>query len=189
MKRLLLLDINGVLCRKVDSKYEGPVDLELTSYKIIYRPGYEKFLAECYERYDVGYYSSTTYKNADGILRAMLTKKQRDSTVCFWYRDRTCLDPDWGKSISNHDSWDGDLTTTQITKFSTVKYLSTIWQNPVINYNRVYSENNTIICDDSSIKLRFNNRKNCLLIDSFVDDNDTILETFIDNVAARFENL
>lgn len=186
-RQLLVLDINGLLCRKVKKYSEEhiQVDLQLQSYGVKLRPGYRKFLTRCYTKYDVAFFTSTTQRNAEIILKKLLTKKQFKQVKFVWYRDRTYLDPDWyafGESachqkhsyeISAHPSWEFEnFQEEQIQKHSTIKHLSAIWRNPIINAERKYSEKNTLICDDSYMKLRLNPRSNCLPILPYVKDEE-----------------
>ena len=67
MSRLLVLDINGVLCYKSNQHF-------------ILRPFLKDFLKECYSKYDIGFFSSTPKDNVYKILNFMLTKEQFKKT-------------------------------------------------------------------------------------------------------------
>lgn len=190
MKRLVIFDINGFLCRKVPKDYEGPVDLELTHYKVILRPYCKQFLDDCYEKFTVGFLSSATYKNAGPILDLLLTPEQQKLTLFKWFRDRTSLEPD-EEEISCDKSWDlSDFLDLQIEKHSTVKYLSSVLDCPSLNEGRPYSLNNTLICDDSASKLRFNPKSNCVLVEAYTgQENDDFLSTLANELERRFEQL
>lgn len=209
-KKLLLLDIKGVLCRTVDPE-EDLVDLKLGRYNVIFRPGCREFLAKCYQHFTVGFMSSTTYKNAGPILEALLTKEQQKKTLLKWFRDRTSLDPNWelwnmeklypeneiwivrsgeeeSRRISSHQSWsDFPFAGIQIKQHSTVKRLSSVLESPSVNEKRIYSWRNILICDDSAEKLRFNPKLNCLIVPSFVGGDDTVLENLFDQIQHQFE--
>ena len=191
MKRLAIFDINGFLCQKVPKDYEGPVDLELQSYKVILRPGCGEFLSQCYERFTIGFFSSTTYKNAGPILQELLTQEQDKATLFKWFRDRTSLDLDWMREISSDPSWQLDLFVgMKLEKHSTVKRLSSVLETPFLNDDRIYSLKNTLICDDSAEKLRFNPKANCLVVEPFTGErDDTVLSTLVDEIDRRFSQL
>jgi len=186
MMKLLVLDLNGLLFSKVQDKTNA--DLMLNAYGVMFREGYKEFLESCYSQYRVGFYSSTTQQNAWAILDKMLTKSQRKKTVFFWCRDRTILDPDWNEDQFSFDqSWDeSEFLKDEIVRHSTIKLLTHIWNNPIINCERRYSEKNTLICDDSSLKLRLNLRKNCLIAEPFPEE--TLHEVF-DRIQVSFEEL
>src|SRR5579864_8673580 len=154
MRHLLLLDINGVLCRKIEKNHTAdgnsngsPSVLRLGSYDVELRPGARDFLTNAYNRFTVGFFSSTTYRNAHQILDALLTKEQKAKTCCFWYRDRTRFDPD-----------------ADANSFDTIKLLDDIYQNPVVNEHRIWSNGNTVLIDDSFKKNRFNRTENFILV-------------------------
>lgn len=150
-ERLILLDLNGVLCRKITS---GPMPenaFDLRAYAVEPRPGVTEFLEFCYSHYAVGFFSSTTFKNADPILKKLLTPEQYKLSTIKWFRDRTRFDPD----NTNHE---------------TVKVLKDLFENPVTNYDRVWNETNTLLIDDSEQKTRFNSKGNVLLVKSYTGD-------------------
>ena len=192
MKPLLVLDINGVLCRKVPKDYKGPTDLDLSGYKVILRPGCREFLEKCYQNFTVGFFSSTTYKNAGPILGSLLTPEQDKTTLFKWFRDRTSLDPNWtlgpdGRRVSSHHSWGSDISLPQIKlkDHSTVKRLTSVFESPFINRDRTFDWTNTIVCDDSIEKLRFNPRSNCFVVPSFVE-HDNELDTLFERIEGQF---
>ena len=196
-KPLLLLDINGVLCIKItkleynkiikdntDAFSEMKV-IKLLSYYVVVRPGCYEFLDFVYTNFDVGYFSSTTQKNARGILNSVISQEQEDETKVFWFRDRTHFDPDSG-SIQGVNY----ITNTSATVFDTIKLLSDIYDNPILNHRRQYNGGNTILCDDSERKTRFNNSNNVIIFPKF-DGNkdDVVLFEMMDIISERFEML
>ena len=147
VKPLLILDISGLLCCKV------PLENSHKS-KVILRPHVRQFLEACYATYTVGFFSSTTFKNANAILKGLLTTEQESQTLFRWYRDRTQFDPEYP-------------TNRFIKVYDTVKYISDVLNNPLVNMNRLYNYQNTIICDDSLHKVRFNPKANVVLVPKF----------------------
>lgn len=178
--RLLILDINGVLCCKVskDSKIGDALELlVLNAYTIIMRPGYREFLDFCYKNYTVAFFSSTTYSNASVILEKLLTHEQKSATAFCWFRDRTHSDPDYQKdsNIRIHD---------------TIKILSDVFDDPTVNAEHKYHSRNTLLCDDSKTKNRFNNSNNVVIFEPFIGEkNDKVLYEMMDVLSQRFVNL
>ena len=170
-KKLIVLDIFGILCCKVMydkcpkqdavtfAEENGMEHITLNVYSVFIRPYVRQFLDHCYDYADVGFFSSSTEPNSIAVLRSVLTDEQQEKTRFFWYRDRTKLDPDYGKDF-------------EITNYDTVKILADIFQSPYVNRYRCYDEYNTIICDDSPRKMRYNDQSNVLLIPSFDIDNE-----------------
>lgn len=196
-KPLLLLDINGVLCIKItkpeynriikdnDDAFSEMKVIKLLSYYVVVRPGCYEFLNFVYTNFDVGYFSSTTQKNARGILNSIISQEQEDETKVFWFRDRTHFDPDSGfvEGVNY-------ITGVPSTVFDTIKLLSDIYDNPIINCRRQYNDGNTILCDDSEKKTRFNNSNNVIIFPKF-DGNkdDAMLFEMINTITERFEML
>ena len=180
-RHLLILDMNGLLCRKIykpDYDEDNPVSdqyetLELDKFYVYIRPDIKPFLEKCFELADVAFWSSTTYYNAKHIIDHILTKSQQSNAVFKWYRDRTKLDPSYG-------------TDPNIKESDTIKDLNDVWNSPVINGNRIYNSSNTIICDDDSQKVRLNNEDNVIVIDTFdpwVSKYDnTVMDDLIDKI-------
>ena len=175
--RLLLLDINGILCCKKTKNFISKDMLELKSYKVQTRPGCSEFLDFCYNNFSVGFFSSTTRKNAEAILSLLLTSQQRQNTILMWFRDRTHLDPDVIKDST-------------IFYYDTIKKLQDIFDNPVINEKRKYHSGNTILVDDSIAKTRFNDPKNIVICESFDgNQDDKVLYEIMEILPERFERL
>lgn len=184
--QLLILDINGLLCNKVmppkAGEPETPIPeglevLQLDYYKVVLRPGVREFLARCYDEFTVGFYSSTTFPNANAILEVLLTDEQKKATAFRWYRDRVRFDPAYGSGI-------------EVDKHSTVKRLEDILENAVVNWHRRYNWYNTILCDDSQKKTRFNPNHNVVLISKFENDpSDQTLIGVMPIFLRAFENL
>ena len=163
-KRLIILDINGVLCHKyfvgklngkeISKLKDLPFEqITLRSFIVFVRPHAYKFLDFCFENFDVGFFSSTTYQNAWSILEKLLSKEQQKQVKFYWYRDRTRLDPEYPK--------DG------IENFDTVKKIKDILESPIVNRNRDYTNRNVVLIDDSEDKTRFNDKKNIYTIKPF----------------------
>lgn len=159
-KRLIILDVNGLLCRKIlksdqcnsQSKNISPKRLlntyeviDLNKYIVVIRPGVRKLLDECYSYGKVAFWSSTNQVNAEPILKHILTEEQYENALFKWYRSKTRPDPD-------------------TSKFATVKVLDDLFETK--EYTE-YGFHNTVICDDEEKKLRFSPRSNSLVFPSF----------------------
>lgn len=157
MNKLLVLDINGLLCKRIDKEtlYDHKLKcIKLHSYNVILRPYYKEFLHHCYANYHVAIFTSGKQSNTKIILNALLTKEQINNTVFVWCRDRNRLDPDFNTDIFT-------------TNFDTIKCLQDIYDNPIVNEYRIYNASNTLLLDDSYRKCRYNNPNNFLICNSF----------------------
>lgn len=177
--RLIILDINGLLCWKFFSekypqeqviKMAKDLKMEyiiLEKFVVFIRPKVRIFLDFCYEYADVGFFSSTTHLNGYSILDKILTEDQRKKTKFFWYREHVKLDPEFGikPEIKQHD---------------TVKILTDVLASAQINHHRLYSYYNTVMLDDDLNKIRFNSMQNSHLVKSF--NLDEIINSYLDHV-------
>lgn len=150
-KKLVILDIKGILgieVEKGNTVRQGT--LKLASYDFLPRPEVATFLSNLYKDYEVAFFSSTTEKNAFLILKEILTRDQMKKTLFFWYRDRTHLDPNPGAL-----------------PYETVKLLDDVFTSPIVNKERKWSKNNTILVDDSAVKTRFNDDANLIILPTY----------------------
>ena len=184
--RLLILDMNGLLCRKIfENNYDedNPASdqyekVDLEQFHVFIRPDIKAFLEKCFELADVAFWSSTTYYNAKHIIDHILTKSQQDDAVFKWYRDRTKLDPSYGTDSDTKES-------------DTIKDLNDVWSSPVVNRYRVYDSSNTIICDDDPRKIRFNNKENVIVVPTFdpweSEYDNTVMEDLLEKIERLFQ--
>lgn len=157
---LIILDINGVLLTRINTKYAK------------YRPGIKSFLKYCYENHDVGFYTSAERKNALRLLDKILNKKQKSETKFVLFREHTTHDP-YGEF-----------------SYSTLKHIDLIFDSKDINPHKLYNEYNTIICDDSYSKVRDIDSKNVLIVDKFEGDSaDEVLASLPQQIDEKFANL
>lgn len=191
-KKLVVLDINGVFCRKLNQKEVAKLKASgkgkatsrdsaprVFAFKggrtiggVEFRQGDQEFFQTLFERYHVAIFSSTEQRNAERILNQVKNKKRFEF---LWYRDRTRFDQD--------DQPEGH---------ETVKMLRDIYDNPVINRGRQWSDRNTIIIDDSITKVRFNNPKNVLIVRSFTgagESEDGYLSEVLQMIEEKFTAL
>ncbi|KDP27261.1 hypothetical protein JCGZ_19960 [Jatropha curcas] len=126
-KKLLILDLNGVL---IDMKFRRPFCL-----------GFLKF---CFERFEVGIWSSRTKKNIDKVIDYLMGDLKHKLLFC----------------------WDASHCT--VTRFKTLenkhkplvfKDLRRIWEkhDPELPWEKgFYNESNTLLVDDSPYKALLN---------------------------------
>ena len=180
--KLIVLDINGLLVYKSFTKNNQNTSLntiKLNSYNVDIRPHYKEFLEFCYTYATVGFLSSTNKMNVDKILKHILTTEQKKNTLFVWSRDRTHFDNTNDNTNCNNS-------------IETIKKLSDVWDNPVVNEYRTFNDTNTLIIDDSAIKLRFNDAKNVLICSTFDNSKpnskpDTHLIDLVDMIKEKFD--
>ncbi len=180
-KKLLVLDLNGVLIDKKYSLMKEHLDLSegndffcFGDFVIFLRNGCLSLIENLSKKYTLGLWSSTHRKNVIKILEKFF-ENYRLYFNFVWCREKTLLDPHY------------DSLSTSIEKFDTIKPIEFILHDPIINENRVWNEKNVLIVDNSESKLRFNNEKNTLLIPVFdADRRETFL--FPSNIEEMIEN-
>lgn len=169
--KLLILDLNGLFCYKLIKVInEVPVPPELIAeakkklehlkcsvgeyYDIYFHPGAKDFIKWCLNNFEVGLYSSTTWYNVNIILKGVVTKKERGKLKFIWCRDRCLLHPKYG-------------TDGKVKKYDTIKDLSLIVKNPVLNYKREYTMENILAIDDSLEKMIYNPEGSYIIIEAY----------------------
>lgn len=187
-RRLLILDMNGLLCHKIYKKDLEKMEPVLDQYErldlkhcyVFIRPDIHDFLEKCFDLAEVAFWTSTTYPNAKPILDHLLSKSQQNKTVFRWYRDRTRLDP----------SYQIDTGTKPT---DTIKNIDDVFSSPVINYARTLNNHNTILCDDDREKIRFNDDRNTVIAPMFnpwiSDDHGVIMDCLFDRIVEKFRSL
>ncbi|KAJ6402557.1 hypothetical protein OIU84_014620 [Salix udensis] len=144
-KKLLILDINGVLVDIVSSPPKGHIaDIKIAKRAIFRRPFCFDFLNFCFERFEVGIWSSRTRKNVDSVVEFAMGDMQKKLLFCW------------------------DLSKCTATQFRTLenrhkplvfKELRRIWEkdDSELPWEKGdYSESNTMLLDDSPYKALLN---------------------------------
>ena len=171
MSKLLILDVFGLLCAKLnpDTPALLPIIQETKHYRVVARPHLKEFLAAVFSRYTVAIFSSSSYYNVSSVLNTVMTRGQLNSCLFIWTRDRTHLDPE-----GEHEH-------------STVKRLSDVLDNPVLNSKRAHSWSNTLMCDDTLSKMAANPEGNVLTCQEFTGDaGDAYLLTLLGEIEGKF---
>ncbi|KAG6779285.1 hypothetical protein POTOM_015658 [Populus tomentosa] len=144
-KKLLILDINGVLVDIVSPPPKGHIaDIKIAKKAVFRRPFCFDFLKFCFERFEVGVWSSRTRKNVDRVVEFVMGDMKKKLLFCW------------------------DLSKCTATQFCTLenkhkplvfKELRRIWEKDDYELpweKGDYSESNTMLLDDSPYKALLN---------------------------------
>ena len=139
MRDLVILDVFGVLCKRVNRR-------------VVYRPGVKSFLRWCYSRYRVGYYSSTRKESVMSTLCTILDKTLLEKTEFVCTREDCIADKE--DKFTYHESWSIEEFNGQyVHEYSTVKIIDI--------------PGSWLLCDDSPLKCRHNPRDRCIIVPAF----------------------
>lgn len=140
-KKLLILDVNGLLVDFVPYFPDGYTPDFVISRKAVFkRPFCDDFLQFCFERFEVGIWSSRTWKNLNMLVKLLMGDSRHKLLFC----------------------WDQSHCTT--TRFTTIendrkplvlKELKKIWENlePNLPWKKgQFDASNTLLLDDSPYK-------------------------------------
>ncbi|KAJ1442515.1 HAD-like superfamily [Sesbania bispinosa] len=143
-KKLLVLDINGLLAHIVyanHGEYHRHPDAIRGKNAIFMRPFVTEFLEFCFDKFDVGIWSSRMMWNLHSIIDAIMGNLQNKLVFC------------WDGSHythTNHYSLHGNKQ-----KKTVFKELKKIWEdsNSDLPWEKgTYNESNTLLLDDSPYK-------------------------------------
>ncbi|KAI3463819.1 hypothetical protein Pfo_020482 [Paulownia fortunei] len=150
-KKLLVLDVNGLL---VDISSYVPYDYDpddiILKKAVFKRPYCDDFLKFCFERFNVGVWSSRTKRNMEPILDFLLGNDKCKLLFC------------WDQS---HCTDTGFTTVEKRHKPLLLKKLKRLWDKcePDLPWERgVYNESNTLLLDDTPYKALSNPRYNAI---------------------------
>ncbi len=178
-KPLVVLDVDGIFCYKRKDKSKVPSDgcivIARKHYDIIVNPYIKDFVKKCTQKYDIGIFSSTKWFNIEPLLKHIF-KNTKKYFKFIWCRDRTRLDPNYGK-VDN------------VKKFDTIKMLKDIIEHPDINQDRDYGFHNIVLCDDSQIKTRYNPIQNILIVEPWIPGKPFDINSLLENIAEQFNIL
>ncbi|KAK7295474.1 hypothetical protein RJT34_18383 [Clitoria ternatea] len=144
-KKLIVLDINGLLADIVSPppKYKR-ADTTIRGKAIFKRPFYLEFLSFCFEKFEVGVWSSRTRKNVDSIINYLMGNMKKRLLFC------------WDLSHCTETSF---KTLENKHKPLVFKDLRKIWEkhDPNLPWEKGYfNETNTLLLDDSPYKALLN---------------------------------
>ncbi|KAK6261755.1 hypothetical protein QUC31_007571 [Theobroma cacao] len=167
-KKLLVLDLNGILVDVAQKPGEFKPDIRLSGKGVFKRPFCDDFLEFCFRTFNVGIWSSRIKKNVKRLVAFLMKKWRRNLLFCwlflycingfmlcitYWYHD---------VSFMQHRK------QCTITKFKTIedkkkplvlKELSKLWgrHSPNVPWEKgEYDESNTLLLDDSPYKALHN---------------------------------
>ncbi|KAL8225757.1 hypothetical protein R6Q57_018314 [Mikania cordata] len=140
-KKLLVLDVNGLLVDIVadpDEAYKP--DTIIGSKAVFKRPFCDEFLKFCFERFNVGVWTSRTRRNIERVLQFLAIDSKHQLAFC------------WDQS---HCTDTGFNTIENSEKPLVLKELKKLWEKQDISLPwdiGMYNESNTIFLDDSPYK-------------------------------------
>lgn len=158
-KRLLVLDLNGVLLfrrpkwEKLDVR---PPDFEWKMHQCWIRPGAAEFVSFCLERFAVGVWSSAKEETAKEVVNRVMTREEERKELLFI----------WGQERCRNEGPDPESTEKRVPLFA--KHLADLWKK-----FPKYDESNTLMLDDSAKKLKKNPELSYFIVKSWsvLEDN------------------
>lgn len=161
--KLIVFDLNGVFFDRVKLKDADPNDdrkyYDYGWMRYYIKEGIYKFINKYSKTYDMGIYTSMTHDNVHNILKKMFGCKYKYKFKFILTREHVKFDPEYG-------------LLPEIESYDTVKHLDDIFMNPMCNKYRKYNPDNTIIIDDSYKKIRFNDPKNVIILNSNINESN-----------------
>ncbi|KAK9996265.1 hypothetical protein SO802_020951 [Lithocarpus litseifolius] len=140
-KKLLILDVNGLLLDIVPYAPSGYISDAIISMKPVFkRPFCDGFLQFCFDRFVVGVWSSRTKRNMDRLIDFLLGDSKHKLVFC------------WDQS---HCTSTGFNTIENREKPLLLKELRKLWEKlePNLPWEKGdYNEANTLLLDDSPYK-------------------------------------
>ncbi|KAF2312870.1 hypothetical protein GH714_040927 [Hevea brasiliensis] len=140
-KKLLILDVNGLLADIVPYCSDAyKPDIIISRKSVFKRPFCDDFLLFCFDKFNVGVWSSRTKKNVDMVIDFLLRDSRHKLLFC-WHQSH-CTDT-------------GFTTVENNSKPLLLKELKKLWDKlePDLPWNKgEYNESNTLLLDDSPYK-------------------------------------
>ncbi|KAF3565479.1 hypothetical protein DY000_02011081 [Brassica cretica] len=143
-KKLLVLDLNGLLADIVSPLADCKADINIGRRAIFKRPFCEEFLKFCFDKFEVGIWSSRKKNNVDRITEFLLGDMKRRLLFC-WDMSY-CATTTLGSLENRH-------------KYVVFKDLNQLWgkHDPRLPWQKGdYNETNTVLLDDSPYKALLN---------------------------------
>ncbi|CAN7023674.1 hypothetical protein Bca4012_040958 [Brassica carinata] len=143
-RKLLVLDLNGLLADIVSPLADCKADINIGRRAIFKRPFCEEFLKFCFDKFEVGIWSSRKKNNVDRITEFLLGDMKRRLLFC-WDMSY-CATTTLGSLENRH-------------KYVVFKDLNQLWEkhDPRLPWQKGdYNETNTVLLDDSPYKALLN---------------------------------
>ena len=139
-KKLLVLDVNGLLLHRVRGPVPATVqhkpDAKLRRVKLFARPHMRAFVQWCLYHFHVAIWSSATRENAELLSHFVFGENFRENTAFVWGQDQ-CRQTGLKHRHDRH-------------KPVVLKELRRIWQDAELG--RCFDHHNTLLIDDSAHK-------------------------------------
>lgn len=160
--KLVLLDINGVLCAKIPNGEltkrqlkEWPLVPINKHCQLLVAPGIVDEIRALRDKgYTLGVFSSTETRNVKKTLEMVFGTKTPEVFEIIADRGLTELDPDYGMD-------------PQVEIHDTVKRLARIWKSPLLNPDRRWGPTNTVLVEHDYRRVRFCPAGNVILVPEF----------------------
>lgn len=169
-RKLIVLDVNGLMIHKVLSINDKEDINHLESYKtnklnIYIRKGIYDFIKKLNETFDLAIWTSTNSYTLNYLINSIY-KNTQVKFKFVWYRDRTVL-----RDINDKEC------------YKTIKPVESILYNPVINYEKKYNKDNIIFVDDELDKISMN-KNNCIIkeFDPYNEHNEQELDLIYEQI-------
>ncbi|KAJ4959703.1 hypothetical protein NE237_019613 [Protea cynaroides] len=165
-RKLLILDLNGLLVDIVPFAPSGyTVDAKIAFKSLFKRPFCGDFLKFCFERFEVGVWSSRNKRNVDSVVDFLMGDMRHKLLFC------------WDQS---HCTETGFRTIENKKKPLVLKELKKLWDkhDPNLPWEKgEYNESNTLLVDDSPYKALCNPQHTAIFPYPFTywDRNDDFL--------------
>ncbi|KAG7559282.1 HAD-like superfamily [Arabidopsis thaliana x Arabidopsis arenosa] len=143
-KKLLVLDLNGLLADIVTPLKDVPADINIGRRAIFKRPYCDEFLKFCFDKFEVGIWSSRKQNNVVRITEFLLGDLKNKLLFC-WDMSY-CATTTVGSLENRH-------------KYVVFKDLNRLWEkhDPRLPWKMGdYNETNTVLLDDSPYKALLN---------------------------------
>ncbi|RDX71771.1 hypothetical protein CR513_48829, partial [Mucuna pruriens] len=144
-KKLIVLDINGLLADVVSPPpKDRKADATFARRAIFQRPSYFEFLEFCFDKFEVGIWSSRMKKNVDRVINFLMGDMKNRLLFC------------WDLSQCTETSF---KTLENKHKYVVFKDLRKLWDkhDPNLPWEKgYYNESNTLLLDDSPYKALLN---------------------------------
>ncbi|KAJ9184414.1 hypothetical protein P3X46_004144 [Hevea brasiliensis] len=166
-KKKLLVIAPGVLCHRVrvfskEKPKNCTPDATYGTIQVYKRPHCEDFLKFCFERFEVGIWSTTIEKNLNNTLECVMGRLK--SKLLFVWGQEHCTDTGF-KSLENSN------------KPMFLKELEKLWEKINNSRRKQYSLSNTLVIDDKPYKALLNPPNTAIFLHEYKagEANDNVL--------------
>ncbi|XP_020572895.1 uncharacterized protein LOC110019537 isoform X2 [Phalaenopsis equestris] len=165
-KKLLVLDLNGILCDVVFGSHGSRLPYKKVSLRSVFkRPFLDEFLAFCFERFAVGVWSSRNKNNIIGVINYVM-RDSKDRLLFCWDQSK-CTFTGFNTIENRHKP----LVLKELMKLWDKEEADLPWEKGE------YSPSNTLLIDDSPYKALSNPLHTAIFPSpyDFRDEGDSVL--------------